>query len=267
MKPIVRLSAADAIDRLYAGPLESFVALRRELAGELRADGDIAGSREVAAAKKPSRRTWALNQVARRHPESLKAVMDAHAAAVAAHAHGDAMSVRETARGFREALAEVVKQSAELVAAANARMTAALAREMSETVRAALAGDPETRKLLFAGRLADDIDADEPFAGVEVGTADGEKSAAPSKEAQRRSAAAHDRERQRAQREHDLAIEAARRRLAALEQEAALARDAAKQTEIAAKRAQADADRARRALDVLNERLNAARRELEGVTK
>jgi hypothetical protein len=243
---LVQLSVADAIDRLYAAPLEGFVALRRSLAAELRALGDLAGSRDVAAAKKPSRKAWALNQVARRHPERLQAVMDAHAAAVAAHAQGDAPSVRETTRAFRDGLAEVVRASAEILTAANARMTAALSRELSDTVRAAIAGEPETRKLLLAGRLAEEIDADEPFAGVEVGPAGNEN--------------------QRAQEARDLAIEAARRRVAALEQEANAARAAAGHAEVAAKRAQAEADRARRALDVIVEQLEAARRELkEGV--
>ena len=44
-----------SLDRLYAVPLEEFLALRKQLAGELRSSGDITASKAIAAAPKPTR--------------------------------------------------------------------------------------------------------------------------------------------------------------------------------------------------------------------
>jgi len=66
-----------SLERLYAVPLEEFLALRKQLAGELRSSGDIAASRAIAAAPKPTRTAWALNQVSRRQPELPTALLRA----------------------------------------------------------------------------------------------------------------------------------------------------------------------------------------------
>jgi hypothetical protein len=262
MKATARTPASDALDRLYAAPLDRFVVLRRELAAELRAAGDVAGALDVAAAKKPSRTAWALNQVARRHPESLQAVFDAHAAAAKAQSRGDAESIRETARAFRDLLADVVRSCAEVLAEHGARLNASQARQLSETVRAATVGGAEERAQLIAGRLAEDVDVEDPFAGLEA-TPSGKKARPPPsapKPADARAAAAREREEMREARERALAE--ARRRIHALEDEARQARAVAREAETSAARAQTEADRARRAVDSIEERLARARREL-----
>ena len=65
------------LDRLHATPLEDFIRTRKELAAELKARGDAEGARALAAVKKPSVTAWALNQVALKEPDALRAV--AHA--------------------------------------------------------------------------------------------------------------------------------------------------------------------------------------------
>lgn len=264
MKPTARTSVAGALDRLYAAPLAEFVALRRELAAELRALGDATGARELSAAKKPSRIAWALNQVARRHPERLKAAFDAHAAAAKTQSGGDAEAMRDAARAFRDRLGEVVQAGAGLLAEADAHLTAAQARELSETVRAAIAGGAEARAHLLAGRLAEGFEVEDPFAGLEAGSP-GRRTPSPSlpsKSPDKRSVAARQREEQLAEaREREL--EEIRRRVGALEEKARQARAMARQAEVAAARAQAEADRARRAVVALEEELEKARRELK----
>ncbi len=257
----------DALDRLYAAPLDGFVALRKELAATLRAGGEVAGSAEVAAAKKPSRTAWALNQVARRHPQALHAVFDAHAAAARTHGDGDAEALRDTVRAYRDALAEVVKRSAEVAAEAGIILGATQARELSETVRAAIGG--ESRELLLAGRLVAGVDVDDPFAGLEVGSGDrkpARRPAATAREVTSAAVKAKEREAERAREAEEArerAAEEARRRIAALEAEAREARIAARQAEIAARRAEAEAERARRVATDLDERLAKARAGLD----
>jgi hypothetical protein len=258
-------SIDDALDRLYAAPLDAFVTLRRELAAGLRASGDVAGAGEVAAVKKPSRTAWALNQIARSHPEALHAAFDAHAAAAKAQSHGDAASMRETVRAFRDALGDVVKRSEDVATQAGVPLSAAQVRQLGETVRAAMGG--ESRDRLLAGRLNEDVDVEDPFAGIEAGP--GRRPArepAPAASAESVASKAREREAQRAREAHERAVEEARRRVAVLEQEAKDARSTAREAEIAARRAQAEADRARRIATALDERLEEARKALKEMT-
>jgi hypothetical protein len=254
--------ASEALDRLYAAPLERFVALRRELAADLRARGDARGSSEVAAAKKPSRTAWAINQLARHQRERLQAASDAYAAAARAQSEGEAEAMRSTARAFRDCLAEVVRAGAAILTESGARLGATQARQLSETVRAAVAGGPESLSRLMSGQLSEGLDDDDPFAGVGESPA-GRSKKAPvdaSKEELRRAAAAEKELKERAARER--AVEEARQRVQALEEQARAARTAARQAEVALARAQAEADRCRREVNAVEERLAAARQEV-----
>ena len=59
-----------AIDRMYAGPLDEFVARRNELARSLSKEGDREGAEGVKELRKPSVAAWAVNQLAR--PEKMR---------------------------------------------------------------------------------------------------------------------------------------------------------------------------------------------------
>jgi hypothetical protein len=253
-------SVTEALDRLYAAPLDGFVALRKELAAGLRAAGDAAGSTEVAAAKKPSRTAWALNQVARTQLALLTAAFDAHAGAAEAQAHGDADAMRETVRGFRDALAAVVRCAAALASRGQVPLGAVQQRQLSETVRAAIGG--ASRDRLLAGRLTEDVDVDDPFAGAEPGPGRGaakRQTAAPAPEIEAAAAKARQREADRARERHEQAVEEARGRVDALEGEAREARAAARQAETVARRAEAEAERVRRVVADLEARVEKAR--------
>jgi hypothetical protein len=260
-------SVSDSLDRLYATPLDGFVALRKELAAELRAAGDVAGSREVAAAKKPSRPAWALNQVARRNAGDLRAAFEAHTAAAKAQAGGDGDTVRDTVRAFRDALGEVVKAAARIADEGGVALSAAQVRQLGETIRAAIGGD--SREQLLAGRLTEDAEVDDPFAGLEASPGrkvtprapEKAESAAKASEGEKGAPAptARERDAQRAREERERDIEAAKRRLDALEQEAREARIAAHQAEVVARRAEAEAEKARRVATAFEEPLEKAR--------
>lgn len=262
-----------AVERLHAAPLAAFVALRRELAAELRKAGETQASRMVATAPKPSRTAWALNQVARRQPELLNAVLQARAIAVASQKSGDPTSARATARAYRERVSDAVHAAGEFLGEAGSQLTATQGRRIGATVQA-LAGaeDAEGRARLLGGRLVADVDLDDPFAGLELGPAPERRGAAipPPRDdlAPRRAArAAAERERiaqrERERRAHEL--EKARARVRSLETELTQARASARHAEVAATRAQSEAERARRAADALEQRLDEARQALRAL--
>ncbi|MGH2820044.1 MAG: hypothetical protein ACRDJ5_05265, partial [Actinomycetota bacterium] len=62
-------------DDLFGLPLEEFTRARNDLAAELRRGGDREGAARVKALRKPSITAWALNQVARSHPEDAERVV------------------------------------------------------------------------------------------------------------------------------------------------------------------------------------------------
>ena len=291
---------AGALDGLYDAPFDEFVPRRRELAAKLRAGGDAAGARLVLAATKPSRTAWALNQVARRRPEVVKAALSARVKAAATQTTGEAEALRAAARAYRERLADVVQAAGDAVRDDGGELTVAQGRRISATVQA-VAGDEDegARERLLAGRLVADVDVDDPFAGLELGPAreprhapalrddlaarrtvaeaarararDATHAHAKSRDVEKagdlEKARAREREleqqaREREEEKRGRELEKARARVAGLEEEARAARTAAREAEVAASRAQADADRLRRAVEAVEKRLSEAKRDV-----
>ena len=249
---------ATALDRLYSAPFDQFVAVRREIVEALRGSGDASTSRLVAAAAKPTRTAWALNQVARGQPELLRAVFSArHAAAASQHAR-DAAQIRETARDYRERVAQVVRAVRDLLAGQGVDLTVAQARRVGETLQAAAADESGVRRELVAGTLRRDIDSMDPFAGIEVGASRSPRQA----EEPRAKPAEKPGNEERAR-----AVAGARKRVSELELEARDARAKARDAEVAATRTQRLAEQARRGVGEADERLARARDELRGLDK
>src|SRR3984957_9225521 len=153
-------AVAQALDRLYAAPLDAFIALRRELAASLRVKGDAeaaTASREVAAATKPSRTAWALNQVAHQRPELVRAMLEARDAAASTQKRGEGDSIRVAVREYRSRMTEVTHAARDVLAAAGFGVTASQLRRMGETLAAASVEGSEARAQLAAGRLTVDV--------------------------------------------------------------------------------------------------------------
>jgi hypothetical protein len=259
-------SANKALDRLYSAPLDQFTALRRELSAALRASGDAETSRVVAAAAKPTRTVWGLNQVARQRAELLRALFKARDAAAEAQRGAEAAQIRATVREYRDRAAEVVGAVRQALADAGVELTPAQARRIGETLQAASAEGPDARARLLAGRLAQDVDVD-PFAGIEAGSTRRSRSTEPPRkdalprEREGAEAKAREREAQRQREERTRRTEEARARIAALGEEVREARAAARRAEVAAMRAQNDAEQARRHAADVEARWTRAREE------
>ena len=65
-----------ALDELYSVAPGDFVARRKALASDLRAAGAAGPAKELAQARRPTTAAWALNQLARRHPELVDGLVE-----------------------------------------------------------------------------------------------------------------------------------------------------------------------------------------------
>jgi hypothetical protein len=165
-----RLDAS--LDALYAAPFDAFVALRAELMRGLRAGGDPAGARSLAAAAKPTRTAWALNQVTRRAPAAMGAIVDAWKTASNAPLRREGVDLVDAARRYREAVAEVVREARSALEPDGVSLSPSQARRMAATLQA-LVRDETTRAELLRGRLTRDVTVEDPFAGLDADTIEG----------------------------------------------------------------------------------------------
>jgi hypothetical protein len=155
------------IDRLYSLPASEFTAARNDLARGLRASGDKAGAEQVRTLEKPTVVAWTVNQLARRAPKEMKALLSAadgmRAAQEAAFEGNRPDAVREAADAERAALKALAERAREILEAEERRQSGVVERVVS-TLRAGVV-DPDGRRLLEQGRLAHEL---EPtgFAGV-----------------------------------------------------------------------------------------------------
>jgi hypothetical protein len=270
---------SDAMERLYGAPLDQFVPLRKELALALRAAGELPASRLVGGAAKPTRNAWALNQIARGHPDLLRALFDAREAAAAVQTRGDAEQVRSSVREYRERLADVVRAARDTLARTGAILGPTQSRRIGESLQAMSAGGDDMRAKLLAGRLTNDVEPEDPFAGLEIGPPRAQSRPHPQPQqrpqqedgaARKRQAlakAASEREARSQREQRDRSIQRARQRVQELENKARDARTEARKLEVAATHAQSAADRARRAVRDAEGQLEESRRELERLTK
>jgi hypothetical protein len=276
---------SDALDQLYGAPLSQFVSLRRELSSALRGRGELPASRLVATATKPTRTAWALNQVARRRPELLHALFEARDAAATAQKQGNADQVRSATRAYRERVVSVVHAGRDALREVGAEMNAVQSRRVGESLQSAAAGGEDARARLLAGRLTQDMDVEDPFAGLEVDIGrvgrrdtpqrpaevvasprrrmDDERS--PAREALAEPTRQRKIEEERPQQQQW--IEVGRQRVAALEAKVREARAVARDAERAARRAQSAADQAQQAVSEAEKRLERARAELRELQK
>jgi hypothetical protein len=260
-----------AFDELYAAPFDGFVALRRELSGRLRAAGDPAAARQMAGATKPTRTAWALNQVARSHPEVVAEVVRSREAAASSQKMGESKAARDGARQYRDAVSKAVQAVRTLLGTDGVVLSSAQARRVGETLQA-LASDEAGRATLRAGRLTRDVEVDDPFAGIEVGhLANLPKERAPgrgegtSKRGDEH-ANAGEAERVREERERlamQRAIGEAQARVVEIDTAVSAAHETVAAAEREVRRAQYDLDKATRALTDLERRLELARAALK----
>jgi hypothetical protein len=141
---------------LYGLPLDEFTKARDEFAKELRQGGKKEAADEVKALRKPSISAWTVNQLARRHPQEMRALVKAgeglRKAQRSAVGGGGPEALREATRTHRAALDELSSAAREELGADGTTLQRA-----AQTLRNASV-DKEASKTLIAGTLTGDVE-------------------------------------------------------------------------------------------------------------
>jgi hypothetical protein len=144
------------LDRLYAAPLDEFVAERDAIAKQLRATGDREAADRVKALRKPSAAVWAVNQLARRQQKDYRALLTAgdklRATQEKVLGGGSPDKLQEAAAAERELVERLTEKGGAILEVAGQKPTDATLRRLSGTLHAA-ATRPDLREAAESGRL------------------------------------------------------------------------------------------------------------------
>ena len=147
---------------VYAQPLERFTQARNALAAELKKAGHAAEAQRVKALAKPSAGVWAINQLARREPAALRALLDRGASLVAGQGNilrgQRADTFLDEARAERQEVAKLVAAAERILTEAGKKPTPALGRRIARTLHAAALSDSDTRACVLEARLEEDLE-------------------------------------------------------------------------------------------------------------
>jgi hypothetical protein len=153
-----------ALDELYAVGIEAFTAKRNELAKQL--SGADAGA--VRALKKPNLAAWAVNQLARRHPDEVAevfAVTDkVRHAQRRVLSGGKATDLRKATDERNKVVGRLTSLAEKLLVAAGHGASASTLQAVTDSLMA-VASDDEGAERLRKGRLEREL---EPSAFIDV---------------------------------------------------------------------------------------------------
>lgn len=155
-------------DALFSLPPAEFTAARDALAKQLRSEQRRAEAAEVKALRRPSVAAWAVNQLARRHPDALDRLEQAGAQLVSAQRRAlsgvrDA-GLLDAGRARRAAVEDVWKTVADILVEQGSDPQSQR-QAVTETLEAASV-DPEAAAAVRAGRLSRELAAPSDFGAV-----------------------------------------------------------------------------------------------------
>ena len=169
-KPLAVVPELEAeLDNLYAALPADFTRTRDDLAQRLKQAGQVEAAAEVKQLRKPTVPLWAVNQLARNHPDDVRALLDAGErlrVAQQAALRGESQELRTATAEERKLLHGLTQRGAELLREAG---HSADPKRIADTLRAA-AVDESGRELLQRGRLSEELEASGfgGFAGMEI---------------------------------------------------------------------------------------------------
>jgi hypothetical protein len=142
----------EVADELYDVPPEEFIALRTARQDEAKADGDKALAKEIGALPKPSAAAWVSNLLVRAQRPEIEGLVDLGNLLREAQENlaGDQMRALDIQR--RQLIAALTRQARVLANERGHPISTAVATQVEETLRAAMA-DPEAGEALLSGRL------------------------------------------------------------------------------------------------------------------
>lgn len=157
------------LDDLYALLPADFTRARNDLVQRLKQAGQADAAAGVKQLRKPTVPLWAVNQLARRHPDEVRALLDAGdqlRAAQQAALRGESRELRTATAEERKLLNGLTQRGEDLLREAG---HSADPKRIAGTLRAA-AVDPAGRELLEQGRLSEELEATGfgALAGLEI---------------------------------------------------------------------------------------------------
>ena len=138
-------------------PPEEFVKARDALVRKLRDEGQAEEARRVAALRRPSTALWIVNQLGRRAPRDVKALIEASQRAQRAQLQGSGSDeLRDAMHAQREAMRRLLEEADKAARDAGTALTLELQRRIQDTVQSAATSEPEA---LRAGALEHELSA------------------------------------------------------------------------------------------------------------
>jgi hypothetical protein len=169
-KPLAVVPELEAeLDDLYALPPEDFTQARNDLAQRLKQAGQVEDAASVKQLRKPTVALWAVNQLARRDGDEIRALLEAVSrlrAAQQAALLGESEELRAATAEERRLVRSLTQQGELLLQQAG---HSADPKRIAGTLRAASV-DPSGRELLEQGRLSEELEATGfgAFTGMEI---------------------------------------------------------------------------------------------------
>ncbi|MFB6887740.1 hypothetical protein ACFCX4_00285 [Kitasatospora sp. NPDC056327] len=140
-------------DALFALEPGAFTKARKEAAARARAAGDRAGAARIRSLRRPTIAAFAVNRLARTHPDEVRALLELGRALRQAQEELAGPALRELSARRHRLVAALTAQARATAAEAGVRLGEAQLREVEQTLRAALAS-PQAADEVAAGRLS-----------------------------------------------------------------------------------------------------------------
>ena len=257
----------EVADELYALPPDEFIPARKQREDEAKADGDKALAKEIGALPKPSTAAWVCNVLVREAHDEIAGLVELGTLVREAQESlaGDQLRALDVQR--RQLIAALTRQARSLAYQRGHSVSTAVATQVEETLRAAMA-DPEAGEALLSGRLTSPLS----YSGLGLGEGrphlrvvpppKPDRPAPPVKRAPDRSGSVEERRRRREEEARQAAEEERRRELAEARQAAEDAEAAAEEAAEAAYAERAKAEELAAREDELSGRIEFLTREL-----
>jgi hypothetical protein len=150
------------LDHLFELPPAEFTSARNDLARRLKGSGQSDAAARVQALRRPTIPVWAINQLARRHPDEVAMLITAsdelRAAQEAALVGDEQERLRTATSAERQAVRSLTDHAHDVLKGAVERPTPAVLERVVATLRAA-ALDARGREMLLAGTLVEELEA------------------------------------------------------------------------------------------------------------
>ena len=142
----------EVADELYEVPPEEFIALRTTRQDEAKADGDKVLAKEIGSLPKPSAAAWACNLLVHAQRAEIEGLVELGGLLREAQESLAGDELRALSSQRSKLVSALTRQAAALAREHGRPVSSAVADQVEETLRAAMA-DPEAGEALLSGRL------------------------------------------------------------------------------------------------------------------